>query len=173
MKFRKADARDVEEISRLYDSVCDFLEEHENYPGWKKGIYPTDEDANAGINENALYVVTDQDRIIGTMMLRHKPEEGYQNVAWITDNNYEKIYVVYTLAVHPDFIGLGIGEKLLGYAEEIARKEGCVSLRLDVVKGNIPAENLYKRCGYQFMGTTSLGYEEYGLPWYNLYEKVL
>ena len=91
----------------------------------------------------------------------------------VAKNNYEKIYVIYTLAVHPDFWRLGIGKKLLDFAEEIARKEGCVSLRLDVVKGNIPAESLYKKCGYKYVGTTSLGYEEYGLPWYNLYEKVL
>lgn len=173
MECKKADSTDVEEISKLYDDVCGYLSEHENYPGWKKGIYPTGEDADAGIKESSLYVAKDHNRIVGTMILRHKPEEGYKNVKWLTDDNYEKIYVVYTLAVHPDFFGMGIGEKLLGFAEELAKKEGCVSLRLDVVKGNIPAENLYKKCGYQYMGTTSLGYEAYGLPWYNLYEKVL
>ena len=173
MEFKKAGSTDAEEISKLYDDVCEYLSEHKNYPGWKKGIYPTIDDADAGIKESSLYVAKDNNRIVGTMILRHKPEEGYKNVEWMTDNNYEKIYVVYTLAVHPDFIGLGIGKKLLDFAEELARKEECISLRLDVVKGNIPAENLYKKCGYKYIGTTSLGYEAYGLPWYNLYEKVL
>lgn len=40
-----------------------------------------------------------------------------------------------------------------------------------VVKGNLPAERLYQKCGYQLVGTVSLGYEEYGIPWYDLYEK--
>lgn len=169
----RADITHIEEISKLYDEVCDFLCEHENYPGWKKGVYPTRDDAKEGIKESALYIAKDNNTIVGTVILRHKPEEGYKNVEWASENNYEKIYVIYTLAVHPNFIGLGIGKKLLDFAEETARKEGCISLRLDLVKGNIPAENLYKKCGYKYVGTTSLGYEEYGLPWYDLFEKLL
>ena len=30
---------------------------------------------------------------------------------------------------------------------------------------------LYERCGYWYMGTISLGLEEYGLNWFKLYEK--
>ncbi len=107
------------------------------------------------------------------IILRHEPEEGYQNGSWLTEDDYRHIYVIYTLAVHPDFLKCGVGTELLAFAEQTARKEGCVSIRLDVVKGNIPAERLYQRCGYQLTGTVSLGYEEYGLPWFHLYEKIL
>lgn len=173
MEFVKADITDIEEISRLYDDVCDYLCEHENYPGWKKGVYPTKDDACAGIKERSLYIARYNNKIVGAVILQHTPEDGYKNVEWDLDSNYEKIYVICTLAVHPGFTRLGIGKKLLDFTEELARKEGCIGLRLDVVKGNIPAENLYKKCGYKYIGTTSLGYEKYGLPWYNLYEKVL
>ena len=173
VEFVKADITDIEEISKLYDDVCDYLCEHENYPGWKKGIYPTKDDANEGTKESSLYIVKDKNKIVGSVILRHKPEEGYKNVDWVLESNYDKIYVIYTLAVHPNYMRLGIGKKLLDFAEEIAREEGCISLRLDVVKGNIPAESLYQKCGYKYVGTTSLGYENYGLPWYNLYEKIL
>ena len=59
------------------------------------------------------------------------------------------------------------------FAERAARREQCISIRLDVVKDNIPAERLYQKCGYQLVGTVSLGYEAYGLPWFHLYEKIL
>ena len=36
MKFVKADFTDIEEISKLYDDVCDYLCTHENYPGGKR-----------------------------------------------------------------------------------------------------------------------------------------
>ena len=173
MTFEKANMNDLEEISNLYEDVCDYLNEHENYPGWKKGIYPSKDDARAGIEENALYIAKEHSKIVGTVILRHKPEERYKNIEWAVESDYEKIYVIYTLAVHPNYLGLGIGKKMLDFAEEIARKEGCISIRLDVVKGNVPAENLYKKCGYKYVGTISLGLEEYGLPWFNLYEKVL
>ena len=41
MKLVKAEITDIEEISKLYDDVCDYLFEHENYPGWKKHIRRT------------------------------------------------------------------------------------------------------------------------------------
>ena len=59
------------------------------------------------------------------------------------------------------------------FAEQVAREEQCISIRLDVVKENIPAEQLYQKCGYQPAGTVSLGYEADGIPWFNLYEKLL
>ena len=37
----KADITDIEEISRLYDDVCDYLCEHKNYPGGKREYIQT------------------------------------------------------------------------------------------------------------------------------------
>ena len=83
------------------------------------------------------------------------------------------IYVIYTLAVHSHFLYCSVGTELLLFSERVARREGRVSLRLDVVKGNAPAERLYQKCGYRLAGTVSLGYEAYGHPWFHLYEKIL
>lgn len=173
MIFEKASIEDINEISELYDAVCDYLASDINYPGWKKGIYPIREDALEGLRDNALYIMKDENRIAGTVMLKHKPEEGYRNVKWNTGNDYEKIYVIYTLAVHPDYRRMGVGSAIMEEVEKIARNEGCVSIRLDVVKDNYPAEKLYVRQGFQYVATISLGHEAYGLPWYNLYEKCL
>ena len=60
MEIRKAAWGDLGEIARLYDTLNDYLESHVNYPGWKKGIYPTQEDARKGIEENALFVAVEQ-----------------------------------------------------------------------------------------------------------------
>ncbi len=37
IQIRKAVEADLECIERLYEDVCDYLETHRNYPGWKKG----------------------------------------------------------------------------------------------------------------------------------------
>lgn len=173
IQIRKAVEADLDDIEKLYENVCDHLEAHKNYPGWKKNIYPARLDAEKGLMINALYVAQIGKKIAGTVILKHEPEEGYRNVKWLTVDDYEHIYVVHTLAVHPGFFKCGIATRLLLFAEQIARKEQCISIRLDVVKDNIPAEQLYQKCGYQLIGTVSLGYEAYGLPWYNLYEKIL
>jgi len=173
IKIRKAVEEDLDDIEKLYEDICDYLDAHKNYPGWRKGIYPARRDAEDGLKKNALYAVWIGKKIAGAVMLKHEQEDGYQNGKWLAEDDDEHIYVVYTLAVHPDFLKCGIGTELLAFAEGVAREERCVSIRLDVVKGNIPAERLYQKCGYRFAGTVSLGYEAFGLPWYNLYEKLL
>ena len=173
IQIRKAVKADLDCIEKLYDDICDYLETHTNYPGWRKGIYPVRCDAEKGVMENALYIAQIGKKTAGSFILNHEPEKGYKRGKWLTENDYRHIYVVHTLAVHPDFLKCGIGTELLMYAEQVAREEQYVSIRLDVVKGNIPAEQLYQKCGYQLIGTVSLGYEAYGLPWYNLYEKIL
>ena len=56
IQVRKAVEDDLDHIEKLYEDVCDHLESHKNYPGWRKGIYPTRFDAKKGLTENALYV---------------------------------------------------------------------------------------------------------------------
>ena len=52
--IEKAAAADIDEMGRLYDSLNDYLEQHVNYPGWRKGIYPAREDAEKGIKDMCL-----------------------------------------------------------------------------------------------------------------------
>ena len=173
IQIKKASEADLDQIEKLYGDICGYLETHKNYPGWKKGIYPARCDAEKGLMEDALYIARLGDQTVGSMILKHEPEEGYSNGRWLTEDDYSRIYVVYILAVHPAFLKCGIGTELLMFAEQTARKEHCVSIRLDVVKDNFPAEQLYQKCGYQLIGTVSLGYEAFGIPWYNLYEKLI
>lgn len=171
--LRRAKLSDLAGIEELYDNVCDRLAGAVNYPGWRKGIYPTGEDALAAIREKALYLALDGEKIAGSLILRHRPEEGYRQVRWLTEDDYSRIYVLYTLAVGTGYLRKGAGRALMEFAEEKARKEGCISLRLDAVKGNLPAQRLYEKCGFHRIATVSLGYEAYGLPFYDLYEKPL
>lgn len=173
IQIRKATESDLDCIERLYEEACDYLEAHQNYPGWKKGVYPTRSDAESGLQADGLYIAKVGGTTAGAMILKHEPEDGYKNGSWLTESDYRRIYAVYTLVVHPNFLKCGVGMELLMFAERMAQEEKCISIRLDVVKDNIPAEGLYQKCGYQLVGTVSLGYEAYGLPWYNLYEKVL
>lgn len=173
IQIRKATAADIDNIVTLYNATIDYLETHKNYPCWKKDVYPTREDATDGLEKEQLYVAMIGEKIAGTMILKNEPVDGYEAAEWLTKADYQNIIVIHTLAVHPDFMKNRVAWELLQFAERLGRDEQYASIRLDVVKGNIPAERLYQKSGYQFIGTVSLGYEAYGIPWYNLYEKVL
>jgi len=173
MVFEKASEEDVKEVGALYDSICDYLEKGTNYPCWEKGVYPNEDTARSAQNEGTLYVCRKDGLIVGTIILRHEPETGFEGVAWQVEDDYAHIIVGRTLAVRGDCLGLGVGAFIMKAMEDVARAEGCTAIRFDVVTGNIPAENLYKKYGYKFIETKSMGLEEIGISWFNLYEKLL
>src|SRR5215831_10448986 len=53
------------------------------------------------------------------------------------------------LNVHAHFRGLGLAQRLLALAEDVARAERRPFLKLAVTVANTPAVRLYRRCGYQ------------------------
>lgn len=54
---------------------------------------------------------------------------------------------VLVLAVDEKARGMGVGSKLLAWAEEVARERQCSYMSLEVINGN-PATGLYERKGY-------------------------
>ena len=173
LTIRRAVQTDLDEIGRLYDELNCYLERTVNYPGWKYGVYPTRADAAAAVEEGTLYLAKDGQTAAGTMILRHRPEQGYPVDGWQVFAGYDRIYVLYTLAVAPDYLGCGVATRLLAYAEELARAEGCVAIRLDVAEKNTPAQALYRKAGYHFICKADLGYGAIGIPWFELYEKQI
>ena len=66
---------------------------------------------------------------------------------------------LYSLVVHSDARGEGLGGRLLSRVEEAALHKGCVSLRLEVREDNA-ARGLYERRGYHMVGRTADYYED-------------
>jgi [ribosomal protein S18]-alanine N-acetyltransferase len=57
-----------------------------------------------------------------------------------------------TLAVHPSFRGLGIGEKMLLHILHVAQEEGMLSATLEVRDSNQIAQSLYQKLGFTVTG---------------------
>lgn len=55
---------------------------------------------------------------------------------------------IHDLVVVPGRRGRGIGQALLALAEEIARRQGCCKLTLEVLEGNAVARGLYAKTGF-------------------------
>jgi ribosomal protein S18 acetylase RimI-like enzyme len=170
----QAKDKDLEEVARMYDLVNDYLATTINYPGWKKGIYPARRDAKESIEEASLHLVKIKDVIVGSVVLNHKPEEEFNQVKWLIDeDDYSNIIVVRTLMVHPDYLSLGIAQSLIDYTYEFAKKNGFKSIRLDVYEKNIPAIKLYEKNNYKYIDTVDLGLVEFGLKYFKLYELLV
>jgi len=166
-------AADLDELAALYDELNDHLAAHTNFPGWIKGIYPIRESAEDGLADNSLFVARIKDKIVGSIILNHRPEEAYNDVTWLSENDYARIFVIHTLTVHPRYQKRGIAEKLLAFAEEEAMQKNIRALRLDVYQHNAPAIALYEKMGYKYVGRVDLGLREtFELDWFKLYERI-
>ncbi|WP_027633696.1 GNAT family N-acetyltransferase [Clostridium hydrogeniformans] len=173
MRFELGKLNDVDELERLYNDLNDYLEKGENYPGWKKGVYPVRKNAIDGIKNGNLYVLRHDGKIIASVILSHKPEPAYYKAKWNIDSNYSGIFVIYTFVVHPKFFKCGVGKALMDFSTDYSIKSKAKSIRLDVYEGNIPAIRLYEKCGFKYVDTVDLGLGSYGLNWFKLYEKLL
>ena len=63
------------------------------------------------------------------------------------------------------------------FAEQVkevyAAGQGMKAVRLDVYEKNTPAVRLYEKLGFQYVDTVDLGYSEYGLDRFRLYQHLL
>ena len=173
MVIEKGVPEDVDKLARLYDDLNDFLNSDINHPGWIKGVYPVRQIAEAGINEQNLYVVRREGQIIGSIILNHHPKPAYDKAVWSIESDYSKIFVIHTLVVHPDFLKAGIGKKLISFACELGKKLNIKAIRLDTYEKNIPAIKLYEKFGFNHIDTIDLSLGEYGLHRFRLYEKII
>ncbi len=71
LEIRKATKQDLATVVQLYETLLEHLEAGTNYPGWKKDIYPTQQDAEAALNKGQLYVAQSGDALAGTIVLDH------------------------------------------------------------------------------------------------------
>lgn len=60
---------------------------------------------------------------------------------------------VNNIAVHPDFRGKGIAEALMRHVIEKVRKKGATFMTLEVRLSNAAAVTLYKKLGFEILGT--------------------
>lgn len=165
--------KDIDSLEQLYDNLNEYLEATTNYPGWKKHVYPTREEAIAGVSESCLYVAEQQGVIVGSMILRQKQEPAFSTVDWQEEVADENVLVIYTFVTNPKYLRCGIGKTMLEFASQYTKRIHIRSLRLDVYEKNLPAIKLYETCGFQYVSTVSLGLESIGLDRFLLYEKLI
>jgi len=60
---------------------------------------------------------------------------------------------VNNIAVHPECRGLGLGEAMMRFAIAKVREAGAAFVTLEVRRSNTPAMTLYRKLGFEIMGT--------------------
>ena len=152
MEFRKARKEELTGIFTLYRSVAgrNFSVWDDDYPGWPE----IHEDYENG----TLYVMTEGNTIVGAISIVVNNELDALPY-WKCKNARE----IARVAVAPGQQGKGIGAAMVQQIAALLRGNGTAAIHLLAAEANLPAQAVYRKCGFQFLGKTFMfGHDNLG-----------
>ena len=157
IEIRLAEAGEIDEIYDFYKEVCKELEGAKYSPLWQIGFYPCIADIENHINNKNMYIAITDGRIASVM-------------ATVNHGDYSSLHL---FAVHSDFRNQHLGKQMMNKLFEIAKERENNKIMLDVVKGNLPAEKLYQKMGFEYIREKTEYIERVGNVDFNIYEYTL
>jgi len=112
--------------------------------------YPSYEAFENDIEIGQLWLIKSQETIIGSVVISDIMDEEYKVIEWLTPNT-KNVYI-HRLAIHPEQQGKGLAQKLMDFAENYAKENGYVSVRLDTFSLNERNNIFYQKRGYRKLG---------------------
>ncbi|MCB0703714.1 MAG: GNAT family N-acetyltransferase [Saprospiraceae bacterium] len=137
-------ATDIDSLIELYGLVTNQLQLM-GLRQWHKD-YPGQEIILADLHSGNLFLVEQEKRAIGVVVLDDNQHPQYADIDWKFKSG--RVLVIHRLAVHPDFSGKGIAQALCRFCESVAKQEGYEHIRLDAYRGNIRSNIFYQKMGY-------------------------
>lgn len=146
--IRKALPSDLDSVYKLVQSCAKAMIAIGIYQ-WNEH-YPTKERFQKDVELQELYVLEEDNIVIGIIVLTDFMDEEYIPIPWLT-NNENNLYI-HRVAVHPDYWGKGYAQQLMDFAEGFAKNNEYQSVRLDTFSQNQRNQKFYEIRGYQRLG---------------------
>lgn len=173
MLIRTAKKEELGKVVSLYYSMIDGMQNETYKPGWKKGIYPDEKFLGEAIEKQELYVGISDNEFVGAMVVNHEAADAYGAIEWKTAAKYGEVTVIHALGISPEHQRQGLAGEMVRDVIARAPENGQKAVRLDVLAGNISAQEFYLSLGFEYRGTVQLFYEDTGLTEFLLYEYVI
>lgn len=165
--IRQAKISEIADIISLTKACTKTMEQNGIYQ-WNEH-YPSQLVFEQDIKRNELYVLENQNTIIGMIVISTVMDLEYEAVKWLTPNGQS--YYIHRLAIDPNFQRQGYAHQLMDFGEELARTNGYMSIRLDTFSQNPGNQKFYESRGYQKLEAIYFP-KQSGHPFY-CYERVL
>ncbi len=149
MVIRKAVRKDLEGVAGIYDEIHTAEEEGRCTTGWIRGIYPVRETAEKALVRDDLFVLEEENIILGTALINQIQVDAYEGAPWKHEVPDWQVCVLHTLVISPRAAGKGYGTAFVRFYERYAAEHGRQELRLDTNVRNGAARKLYRKLGYQ------------------------
>lgn len=165
--IEKAGPQDLDAVEELYSAMCGYMEDKPFNPNFRRGGFPSRENAEEYLAADGLYIAREGGGLAGSIALTASPsaEEDQPGEAGV--------FYVHMVAVHPDHLRQGVASAMLDFVAKEAAARGGSILRIYVWEGNAPAIRTYEKNGFARTGKEDIGLREFGLDWFYLCEKRL
>jgi GNAT superfamily N-acetyltransferase len=113
---------------------------------------PDDRNLHDEIKRGEVFLVKDDDRVIGTLTLDDYADPEF----WTEDDKPKSALYVHRMIVSRDASGHNVGAAMLDWASKQAARSGRTYLRLDAWRTNTALHDYYRRHGFVYVRTISL-----------------
>ncbi|CAH2716915.1 hypothetical protein BACCIP111895_04103 [Neobacillus rhizosphaerae] len=168
-KISRAANEDLPRIDKLFQDCKEDLLNKEIYQ-WDDQ-YPNKEYLAYTISEKEMFILHNEDEILGAMVLNEWQVSEWDEISW-TDKD-GKYLILHSFCVHPSLQGKGCGGGLLQFAEKMAKDQGYAGIRLDAFSKNEGALSFYENKGYTKTGEVFFLTKPTGHETYFCYEKLV
>ena len=144
IKIELATQNELDRVKEIAEACAKNMIEN-NIFQWNDK-YPSREIFKEDIKNKSLYVSKINQEVVGCIMFSSIKDDVYKTVNWITQDEYN-LYI-HRLAVDPIFQKRGIARKMMDFAEDFAKSNNYISVRLDTFSQNPRNNKFYKSRGY-------------------------
>lgn len=149
VNIKKASRLDLDAVEKVYSEVHDAEEAGRITTGWIRSIYPTRQTAEAALDRDDLFVLTEDGDVVGTAIINQIQVDVYYGAPWEHEADDNDVCVLHTLVISPGAGRKGYGNAFIRFYEEYAANIGCHELRIDTNARNKTARSMYRKAGYK------------------------
>lgn len=157
LKIEKGTLSDLNELFQIYLNGKNELEKNGIYQ-WTDN-YPTRSIIENDLKKSVLFVLRNNEKIIGAINISEEQETEYQTINWEFNNS--KVLVIHRLVIDPKYQGKGYAKKMMDFAEKFANENNYSSIRLDAYSQNKRVVDFYEKLKYFTRGNVNFPEREY------------
>ena len=150
--IRKAAAADISSVTEIYNKIHALERAGKVSIGWDAAVYPIRETAVNALKAHSLFVMTLNGKVVASAIINQEQPSAYSSMEWSYTATDDRVGVLHTLVVDPDFGKQGLGRHFVLFFEKYCRQNGYEVARLDTQVKNIHPFNMYLNLGYRLAG---------------------
>ena len=155
MQERVAVLEDLDQIMVVIGDAKAYLKKQE-IDQWQDG-FPDESTIRDDILHHNSYVFTENEEIIGFMVLNLLEEPSYQTIyegEWKL--NSHRYVTIHRTAIGEGYRGKGLSLRMFFLAEQVALQNKMKSIRIDTHRDNQLMQHLCVKYGYEYCGVIHL-----------------